>query len=84
MHLQNSNLYTFGINCYNIWPSVVCNSTLQKIKAVQRMLFSNAVKMMVFILDIQYYVPIKFCKTAGSSHLFKITVTIKPENVKLR
>ena len=38
MHLQNSNLYNFGINCYTSGPSNVCSSILQKIKAVQRML----------------------------------------------
>ena len=47
-------------------------------------LFSNAVKIMLFISDVQYYVPIKLCKTAGSIHLFKITGTLKLENVKLR
>ena len=39
--------------------------------------FSNTVKIMIFILDIQYYVPIKLCKTAGSIHL------LKPKNIKL-
>ena len=43
----------------------------------------SKVKIMIFILDVQYYVPIKLCKTAGSIHLFKITGTLKPENVKL-
>ena len=38
---------------------------------------------MIFISDIQYYVPMKLCKTAGSMHLFKITGMLKPENVKL-
>ena len=46
-------------------------------------MFSNAVKIMIFILDIQYYVPKKLCKTEGSIHLFKITGMPKPENVKL-
>ena len=32
--------------------------------------FSNVVKIMLFISDIQNYVPIKLCKTAGSIHLF--------------
>ena len=41
-------------------------------------------KIVVFILDVQYYVPIKLCKTAESIHLFRITGTIKPENVTLR
>ena len=46
-------------------------------------MFSNIVKTMIFILDVEYYVPIKPNKTAGSIHLFKITGTLKPANVKL-
>ena len=38
---------------------------------------------MIFISDVQYYIPIKLCKTAGSIHLFKITGMLKPENIKL-
>ena len=38
---------------------------------------------MVFISGVQYYIPIKLCKTTGSIHLFKITGTLKPENLKL-
>ena len=34
--------------------------------------FSNTVKIMVFISDVQNYIPIKLCKTAGSIHLFKL------------
>ena len=45
--------------------------------------FSNAVKIMVFISYVQNYIPIKFCKTAGSIHLFKITGTLKAEHIKL-
>ena len=45
--------------------------------------FSNVVKIMMFISDMQNYVPIKLCKTAGSIHLFKIRDTLKPENIKL-
>ena len=45
--------------------------------------FSNAVKIMIFISDVQNYIPIKLCKTAGSIHLFKITGMIKAENIKL-
>ena len=44
--------------------------------------FSNAVKIM-FISDVQNYVPIKLCKTAGSIHLFEIKGTLKPEDIKL-
>ena len=45
--------------------------------------FSNTVKIMIFLSDVQYYVPIKLCKPAGSIHLFKIIGTLKPENIKL-
>ena len=44
--------------------------------------FSNMVKIMLFISDIQNYVPLKLCKTAGSIHLFKIKGTLKFKNIK--
>ena len=40
-------------------------------------------KIMVFISDVQNYIPIKLCKTTGSIHLFKITGMLKAENIKL-
>ena len=45
--------------------------------------FSNAAKIMVFISDVQNYIHTKLCKTAGSIQLFKITGTLKVENIKL-
>ena len=42
--------------------------------------FSNAVKIM-FISDIQNYIPMKLCKAAGS--IFKIIGILKAENIKL-
>ena len=45
--------------------------------------FSNAIKIMLFISDIQNYIPIKLCKTSGSIHLFKIKGTLKFEDIKL-
>ena len=79
--VQNSDLYKFDFN--SLQPSDGCHSALQKIKIVQRMCVLHAVKVMIFISDVQNYVPIKLCKTAGSIHLFKITGTLKPENLKL-
>ena len=46
-------------------------------------MFSKAVKIMIFVSDVQYYVPAKLCKTTGSIHLFKITGTLNSENIKL-
>ena len=38
---------------------------------------------MLFISDIQYYIPVKLCKTAGSTHLFKVTGNVTMDTVKL-
>ena len=40
-------------------------------------------KIMLFISDVQNYIPVKLCKAAGSIHLFKIKGTLKVENIKL-
>ena len=45
--------------------------------------FLNVVKFMIFISDVQNYVPIKLCKTAGSIYLFKIIGMLKAKNIKL-
>ena len=58
------------ISIFNLVIFVVLHS--RKLKLCRGHLFSNAVKIMLFISDIQYYVPIKLCKTAGSIHLFKL------------
>ena len=55
----------------------------RKSKFCKGHMFSNAVKIMLFISDIQNYIPIKLCKTAGSIHLFKITGMLKVKNIKL-
>ena len=47
----------------------------RKLKLFRGHLFSNTVKIILFISDAQYYIPIKMCRTAGSIHLFKITCT---------
>ena len=45
--------------------------------------FSAIVKIVLFISDVQYFIPIKLCKTSGSLHLFKITGTLTSEDIKL-
>ena len=56
---------------------------VRRIKLCRGQLSSNVVKKMFFISDIQYFVPIKLCKTAGSIHLFKITGILMPDKVKI-
>ena len=45
--------------------------------------FSNVVKIILFISNVQHYIPIKLCKTSGSPHLFKIMGTLNSEDIKL-
>ena len=56
---------------------------VRRIKLCRGQLFSNVVKIILFISDVQYYIPIKLCKTTGSIHLFKIAETLMPDKVKL-
>ena len=56
---------------------------LRRIKLCRCQLFSNVVKIKLFISDVQYYVLVKLCKTAGSIHLFRITGKIMMDKVKL-
>ena len=55
----------------------------RKSKLCRGHVFSSAMKIMIFISDVQYYIPIKLCEPAGSIHLFKITGMLKPDNIKL-
>ena len=56
---------------------------VKRIKLCRGQLFSNVVKIMLFISDVQYYVPVKLCRTAGSIYLFKITGRLMTDKVKL-
>ena len=42
----------------------------------RRYRFSNATKIMLYISDVQNYVPIILCKTSGSIYVFKIRGTL--------
>ena len=45
----------------------------RKLRLCRGQLFSNAVKIMLFISDVQFYVPIKLCKTVGINHRYTKT-----------
>ena len=55
----------------------------RKLKLCRGYRFSNVVKIVLFISDVQNYMPIKLCKTSGSIHLFKIKGTSKLRDIKL-
>ena len=79
--IQNYIILALTVTVFSLVMFAVLHS--KKLKLCRGCMFSNAVKIMIFILNVQYYVPLKLCKTARSIHLFKITGTLKPENVKL-
>ena len=56
---------------------------VRRTKLCRGQLFSNAVKIMLFISNTQYYVPIKLCKPMDSIHLFKITGILITDKEKL-
>ena len=56
---------------------------MRKLKLFRGHLFSNTVKIMLFISDVQYYVSVKVCGIVGSMHLLKIIGKLLPQHVKL-
>ena len=92
MQEEVTTTYTYKIQFYVILElsisifGLVISTILhfRKLKLCRGHLLSNRVKIMLFTSDVQYYVPIKLCKAVGSTQPFKITDTIKPENVKLK
>ena len=56
---------------------------LYRMPLFRKYCYSNTIKIMIFLMDIKSYVPIKLSKTSGSIHLFKLTGSISKENIKL-
>ena len=59
--------------------------TTQKCRIFRGQLFSNTVMLtvMLFLSDVNQYVPIKLCKTVGSIHLFKVFGHLTPDQITL-
>ena len=53
----------------------------RKLKLFTGHLFSNTIKIMLFISDAEYYVAVELCNTTGSIDLFKITGKLKLLNM---
>ena len=56
----------------------------RKLKLFRGHLFSIAIKIMLFISDAQYYIPVKLCRNTASIHLFKGTGKLTPEHIELK
>ena len=75
-------IFMLNLSILGILIFLIINARI--LKLFRGHLFSNAVKIMLFILDALHYVPIKLCRTAGNIHLFKSTGKLSPEHVKLK
>ena len=78
-----STLAYIGIALILLSMAIVIFLHYRKSKFCRGYRFSNVVKIVLFISDVQYYIPIKLCKTSGSPHLFKIKGTLKSEDIRL-
>ena len=75
-------ILTFSIAMISLIMFVILK--VRRIKLCGGQLFSNVVKIMLFISNVQYYIPVKLCKTAGSMHLFKIMGKVMMDKVKTK
>ena len=68
-------------------PVIVVSLLLRKIKKsvfFQGQLFSNMVKIKLFLADTKSYVSLDLNKIAGNTHLFKLTGELSLDNIILR
>ena len=77
------NVAYIGIALMLLCMAIVILLHYRKSKFCRGRRFSNIVKIVLFISDVQHYIPIRLCKTSGSLHLFKITGTLKSEDIRL-
>ena len=73
---------TLGLVILGIMIFIIINA--RKLKLFRGHLFSNTVKVILFISDAQFYVQVKLCRSEGSIHLLKITGKFTPEHVTLK
>ena len=84
--IENSECGTLayiGIALTLLSMAIVILLHYRKLKFCRGHRFSNIVKIVLFISDVQHYIPIRLCKTSGSLHLFKIIGTLTSEDIKL-
>ena len=86
MKLEDSECGTLayiGIALTLLSMAVVILVHYRKSKFCRGHRFSNIVKIVLFISDVQHYIPIRLCKTSGSLHLFNVIGTLTSEGVRL-
>ena len=78
-----STLGYIGMTLTILSMAVVIFLHYRKSKLCRGYRFSNIVKIVLFISDVQNYILIKLCKTSDSLHLFRIKGMLKPEDIKV-
>ena len=76
-------LVYIGITLTLLSMMIVVHLHYRRLKFCRGYRFSNVVKIVLFISDVQHYIPVKLTKTSGSPHLFKFTGTLNSEDIKL-
>ena len=80
--IQWYTIFMLSLSILGIIIFIILNA--RKLKLFRGHLSSNTVKIMLFISDAQYYVPVKLCRTAGGIHLLKIAGISTSEHIKLK
>ena len=85
MKQENTECQTLayiGITLTLLSMMIVVLLHYRRLKFCRGYRFSNIVKIVLFISDVQHYIPVKLTKTSGSPHLFKLTGTLNSEDIK--
>ena len=80
MKQENTECQTLtyiGITLTLLSMMIVVLLHYRRLKFCRGYRFSNVVKIVLFISDVQHYIPVKLTKTSGSPHLFKLTGTLE-------
>ena len=72
-----------GITLTLLCMMIVVLLHYRRLKFFRGYRFSNVVKIVLFISDVQHYMPGKLTKTSGSPHLFKLIGTLNSEDINL-
>ena len=80
---EYGTLAYIGVTLTILSMAVVIFLHYRKSKFCRGYKFSNVAKIVLFISDVQNYIPIKLCKPSGSLHLFRIKGMLQSEDIKL-
>ena len=80
---EHGTLAHIGIALTLLSMAIIILLHYRKSKFCRGHRFSNIVKIVLFMSDVQHYIPMRLCKTSGSLHLFKITGTLTSEDMRL-